>query len=660
MHHFIPHFSGKFSSPSLESFLVYKGENMNPVDSLNPPVDTEKIGLVNKEIATLKQDLEHSKNIADKQSVESVLGEGTYEKYIQANTEMQVFLTENGPEMRELIQELNTREKDFVLAMQNNGGNKDLQKELSQAYARDSVDLLNRLKEIKQQGIENNESIWRTYFPESTGIESRMQSAQAIQKEVIRKKRKAEKAEIMSRVEGEYPNQEEGVEKYVQLRSQVVLKEYSKNSYLKTDPFHTIIEFVIAYENGDILPALTLEDRKLLKQIQSPSNKTRFEKSIASDVKRVQKLKTKKKEDTTDFKNRLEEKQADILLDPSTYQLAMINIAEEAEKIITADASHSEGGLIPSLSKDEEAFLEGILPQGYMVKDPHTDDYSGETPTSLGADKVDLENFLIYEGLGTWGILTTLANVMVAFQNGNWEQAVPYILAGGAATYMSADMVFNHTLDKMREPDRMAEWIFKEKNNADYQEFFEDPNEIDLWDNIQWPQTSEAERRMKKTLSGGAKIKDKYVDDILNTEEKEEVEYVEKTRNIDVTKTLTPEDFMKGGAFASYFPDQIEVGGMLVPKEIFLAKLKNSPEKNGLRYRMFKRTISRLGDKDSYLPHLHTLYDYAMKQKEKKNEQASVLASLIPAKRELYAKTCPKSPEHIATTGANTLKNQTA
>jgi len=457
---------------------------------------------------------------------------------------------------------------------------------------------------------------------------------------------------------GEYPKQDVKSSVYVKLRAEMILDKYKKMDHLNAgEPFKEIIEFV----NSGGATKLSLGGRKILRQMKSDTVKERFEKGIKGDVRRVQRLQRKTRgnseETEEEFTKRLHVQQAGLLLDTDTYQLAMIEISDQARTLISDDQNS-----IHELNPEEQKFLETIVPQGYIVKNNLTNNYKDGATTTLGVDKVNLENFFLYEAVGTWGIITVIANVMVAFKNDNWEQAIPYILAGGAATYTSADMVFNHTLDKMREPEKMAQWIFQEKYNEHYEEFFGDDDEMALWENIQWPVDKSGIRGAKKDLKGIKDTKDDYQKKHLSKTQKEEVDFIEKTQHLNVSETLTPEDFAEGGNLAKYLPDTIEINGNLVSKSVLLERLTKSrggPGKNKMRYEMFKKTISRIGDSDSYLPHLHTLRGYAKEQKQKKCEIKDATECSRKSKIHLYKKVenmCQQG-NVLATTPAHKIKN---
>jgi len=530
----IPYFFGNFSSPFLERFLVFKecsssdyfgkgegnlfdsGENCNKENEKDLADALKKSGVLG-EYSGLKENIE--KMISKKEIIKQELGidpNDFEEGMTNVNERVEKFF-QNNPlraQIKNITSEISAISQNVYLSEAEKNTRILALKSQEKSLAIQFTKELNTVAE----------NAWREKFPENSGVISfqKMQNT-FMHSRAFMDARMKNRTEMKNNI-SHYPNQSAEISEYVKLRADVVLKEAEKMTYLHSDPFYKIIQFV---QSGGNIP-LSLADRKVLKQIQSPSVEEKYAKKISGDVKRVgrltQKTKNGKLEENALFQERVHTAQANILIDENTYQLAMIEIAKRADRIINTDKTRvqqantdraKELGIsieqlkktndlqksIYELSPEKQKFLEKIIPQGHIVKNEITDKYSGDTPTALGVDKVNLENFFLYEVVGTWGIVTALANIMVAFNNGNWEAAVPYILGGAAATYMSADMVFNHTLDKMREPEKMAQFIFQEKDNENYREFFGNDDEVTLWDNIQWPEKS-GEKAMKDAFSG--------------------------------------------------------------------------------------------------------------------------------------------------------------
>ena len=633
----IPHFSGNFHSSFLERFLVfYSGPEKPPVvspeekDLANALKNSGVLG----EYSGLKENIE--KMISKKEIIKEELGiepNDFEEGMLKVNNRVKSFFHNNPlrSQLKNITSEISAISQDVYLSEAEKNTKISVLKSQEKSLA---------IQFTKEMNVVA-ENAWREKFPENSGVASfqKMQNTFMHSRAFV-EARKKNRIEMKNNI-SHYPHQSAEISAYVKLRADVVLEDAEKMTYLHSDPFYKIVQFV---QSGGNIP-LSLADRKVLKQIQSPSLEEKYAKKISGDVKRVgrltQKTKNGKTEETAIFQERVHTAQANILINESTYQLAMIEIAKRADRIINNDKTRvqqanknraEELGIsieqlkkttdlqksIYELSPEKQKFLEKIVPQGHIVKNEITDAYSGDTPTALGVDKVNLENFFLYEVVGTWGIVTALANIMVAFNNGNWEAAVPYILGGAAATYMSADMVFNHTLDKMREPEKMAQFIFQEKDNENYEEFFGNDDEVTLWDNIQWPEKS-GEKAMKDAFSGIKKRKKKDKKN-LSDQEQEKIEYDEKVNHLSQSETLDPLEFAEGGRLESYLPNIIvDIHGNEISKSQFLRRLdmnRGGVQKNSMRYKMFKETLSRLGDRDSYVPYLHTLHDYAQKRSE--------------------------------------------
>ncbi len=638
MHQLISHFSGNFSSPFLERFLAF---NTPTTPSIIPGSVSvhEKTNTENQDPSTtakqkekLTGDIwstEKLKNVRDSVGrnrkeaiVKNILEIEDYEKYKEGmdhvNNGVRLFFKRKGVFSMQKIKNINKKIEKLenpLSILPNN----DKIKKLDELTAL-KIEIQKKLdEEVKTEA----NRLWREKFPESSGVMSFTEIVETLLLANLpvnpdTKRFSAEHSKY-------YPDKDAGqVQDYVRKRADVILIE-ADGKHMKHvqngEPFNEVIQFVKDSNAGKKVK-LSLAGRRLIKQIQSPSIKKDFEKDTKRGVKKVQKLNNKgksgkNKESDEKFNKKVRAHQSAVMLSESTYQLAMMQIAEDADTIIKKDSENP----LYKLTPEQESALEAIVPHGYMVQNSFTPKYKDGATQSLGIDKVTLENFMLYEVLGTWGVLTVLANLLVAYKSGKIEEALPYIAGGLGATYLATDMVFNHTLDKRREPEKMAKWIWKEKDNDHYQDFFEDEDEMTLWSNISWPQKS-GERGMKNSLKGIRKAKDKTIDGKTEDEQ----ENIKKSiPSIDQRKTLDPKEFAKGGRLEEYLPDFVMTSsGATLSKEVFIKNLdarRGKAKKNSMRYDMFKKTLSRLGDNDSYIPHLNSLHNQALMSKENKQTE---------------------------------------
>lgn len=475
----------------------------------------------------------------------------------------------------------------------------------------------------------STENIWNEKFPNATiGYKKMMNILLLPSHEIIRNLKALQQENIIQEKVSKSLNMEQdsSAMDYVTMRKKMILTRVAENhedmKHLSTgqkEPFVEIIRFV---QNGGN-SKLSLQALQALKHIQNKTYKDKYQKKIEQQTNKITRIKE-------GHHNTIQAKQAQVILDPSTYQLAMIDIAQDAEKIIQA-----KGGLlaVSDINAETKTMLENITEEnahGYSVKTKTTDRYKDGAVATADSSLVNLENAFLYEVVGTWGIVTAVANILVAIDGGNWEQALPYIALGAGTTYATGKMALDHSLDKWRDPQDMPKWIMRERTqNEYYQSYFGNPWEVALLKNITFPTEKAEQKVFKNLLKGKQGIRGKQKEVIKEEKKKDKEKGISRNTNF-VAGNLRPEHFSEGGILEDYLPNSV-IGprGKAMSKKEFLLGLQENGITNqnkagdNIRHTMILKVLSRIGDNDSYLPHLNALQHYSIngKLQQKKHTQ---------------------------------------
>ncbi len=615
MHHFIPHFSGNFSAASMlgrEQFLVF--ETGNAESSVSACVESKKVvpHLISPETRKKHENLVTNVNLSllKKERIERVMPGVSWEGFSAAMTDVntRILQLQKNPKIKSFQGEISEKNKELG-ALKISGTPEQIEAK--------KAEISQMVQQYSLYFSHQQELIWREHFPDTTKYPSfkkafSLMMTSPVEAEEQKKDLQQKRADVALMVQktDEFPSQNAPLKNYINWRADAIIREVDSMGQLNGDPFKEVILFVKSGGKTHLSP----RGLQVLKGIQNPKIEKKYHKSLGRKVRKISRDKQSKKHTTEMFETHIRKEQADVFLSEEMYQSGMIEIAKRANKL---------------LSSEEKTAMGKMPSNGHMVKNKFVSRYkNGAGGPTLGAEKVNLENAFLYEVVGTWGMVTAFANILVALKSGNldgWEAAMPYIALGAGTTYLTGKAVLDHSLDKFREPEKMPKWIMQEADHDDYDDFFGDEDEMTLWSNLQFSKTNT--KSMKKSLKG---VQDKK-EDAIDKEKKPEnsqMRFTDSgfggTKNIDQSETLDPMEFAKGGSMEAYLPDIITTwSGKSVPKEEFLAQLnakRGGVLKNNVRYKMFKKTLGRVGDNDDYLPYLHSLHEQAKASPPKKEE----------------------------------------
>jgi hypothetical protein len=472
---------------------------------------------------------------------------------------------------------------------------------------------------------------------------------------------------------------------YVKKKADWILEEQKDNpenfkkNLGRIDPFAEVIAFVNDTTGKAKLSVAAIQ---ALKNIQNEHLKKKYTESLKKKHKKIANAGDREKNEDNK-KAKILAAQGKLMQEFDLYQLGMMNIAERAEaKILKEGGVDSPENLsteekkevlisrLTDMSESDPKTIRAVLDSpalGHIVSHSKTNEYTqGATPL-IDGEKVDLENLFIYEVVGTWGILTVIANLLVIINGGNIEESLLYLSGGLGAAWFATKAVKDGIIDKWRNPENMPKWIMKEGDNTFYEQYFKNEYEIALLQNMRWPQEKGGQKDMKKAIkeipkraikthnetieSGKIVKKDSERDAEKQPKNHEKISFLDREARRS-KRVIYPDDFSDGaegkkdGPLAKYLPNVIVLpSGKRMGKNEFLSQLEKnggggsrSSSANQIRYVMMLKILGRIGANDDFLPHLHTLHQYAKDGKPNKTNAINVPARETP---KISAKTVP-------------------
>ncbi|MEI7510682.1 MAG: hypothetical protein WCJ84_00820 [Candidatus Peregrinibacteria bacterium] len=260
------------------------------------------------------------------------------------------------------------------------------------------------------------------------------------------------------------------------------------------------------------------------------------------------------------------------------YQVACHRIAEEAK-----------AKLPPNFVADMQKSL-GRSATGHTVEHRGADNIKAQNiDASKRVGQVDLQNFIIYEGVASVAMLSFAANLMIAVGSGDFVGNVmgnETLLVDAAVMYGTYKGIGKQAINKMMYPQDMAVHILREVNMLQKAEILAYENEFQFFQRgINWGEPGD------KTVKNALKELRKNHKDAKK--EEEESLSVEDLGKEPMTSILTPEGKAKLATLGHF------------------EKGENPEEMDKKRYAMVEDIAGRRGQYDDLLPQLHTLHKYA-------------------------------------------------